>query len=51
MKNGEVYICQVRTSKNPSPRITILNGAFFVDREIFLEQIQEAVNFSPRTWC
>ena len=46
--NGEVYICQVKSSINPSPRITILNGAFFLDREIFLDQIPEAVDFRPR---
>jgi DNA-binding beta-propeller fold protein YncE len=43
MPNGEVYICQVR----PSPRITILNGAFFVEREILLDQISEAPGFLP----
>ncbi len=48
MSNGEVYICQIHTSKNPSTRLTILNGAFFVDREIFLEQIPAAENFTPR---
>jgi len=48
MNNGEVYICQVRNAKNPSPRISILNGAFFIDREIFLDQIPEAPNFKPK---
>jgi DNA-binding beta-propeller fold protein YncE len=48
MDNGEVYVCQVRTRLNPSPRITILNAAFFVDREIFLDEIQEAAGFIPR---
>lgn len=48
MENGEVYVCQMRNFKNPSPRITILNGAFFVDREIFLDQIPEAEDFIPR---
>ena len=48
MSNGEVFICQVKSSRNPSPRITILNGAFFVDREIFLDQIPEAADFRPK---
>ena len=49
MKNGEIYVCQVKTAKNPRPRITILNGAFFVEREIFLDEIPEAENLRPRT--
>ena len=48
MRSGEVYITQVQTSRNPSSRITILNGAFFVDREIFLDQIPEAADFRPK---
>ena len=48
LENGEVFLCQVRNYKNPSPRITILNGAFFVDREIFLDQIPEARDFRPK---
>jgi len=48
MRNGEVYITQVQTTRNPSSRITILNGAFFVDREIFLDQIPEAADFRPK---
>ncbi|MDX2495611.1 MAG: NHL repeat-containing protein [Desulfuromusa sp.] len=48
MDNGEVYVCQVRTRRNPAARITILNAAFFVDREIFLDQIPEANKFIPK---
>lgn len=48
MSNGEVYICQPRTARNPHQSITILNGAFFIDREIFLDEIPETENFSPR---
>ena len=48
LSNGEVYVCQISNFKNPSPRITILNGAFFVDREIFLDKIPEAKGFIPR---
>jgi DNA-binding beta-propeller fold protein YncE len=48
LSNGDVYIGQVKTAKNPRPRITILNGAFFVEREIFLDEIPEAENFIPR---
>ena len=46
--DGELFVCQVRNNKNPSARITVLNGAFFVDREIFLDQIQEAAGFVPK---
>jgi len=48
MSNGEVYICQPRSKLNPRNRITILNGAFFVDREIFLDDIPGEENLSPR---
>jgi len=48
MSNGEVYLCQRRTAKSQSYRITILNGAFFVDREIILDDIPEAAGFIPR---
>ena len=46
--NGEVYVAQVRTKLNPYPRITILNAAFFVDREIFFDEIPEAEGFIPK---
>lgn len=46
--DGELFVCQVRNNKNPSARITVLNGAFFVDREIFLDQIPEAAGFIPK---
>lgn len=48
LPNGEVYLTQVRNYKNPSPRITVLNAAFFVEREIFLDQIPEAADFMPK---
>jgi DNA-binding beta-propeller fold protein YncE len=48
LANGEVFVCQVRTSLNPTPRITVLNGAFFVDREIYLDEIPEAAGFIPK---
>ncbi len=48
LPNGEVYLTQVRTAKNPSPRITVLNAAFFVEREIFLDQIPETADFMPK---
>ena len=47
MPNGDVYLCQPRTNKNPRRRITILNGAFLVEREIFLDEIPEAANYTP----
>ena len=37
--NGEVYLSQVKTARNPIPRISIMNGAFFLDREILLDDI------------
>jgi len=49
MPNGQVYICQARTTTSRAPRITILNGAFFVDQDINLDEIPEAENFSPRS--
>jgi len=48
MNNGEVYLGQVVTYKNPRPRITILNAAFFLEREIFLDEIPEIEKFRPR---
>jgi len=48
LSNGDVYVGQVKTAKNPRPRITILNGAFFVEREIFLDEIPGVENFIPR---
>jgi len=44
-KNGQVYVCQIPNAENPSPRITIMNAAFFTDSDIFLDQIPEAANF------
>jgi len=48
LSTGQVYLCQVRTYKNPRNRITILNGAFFVEREIFLDEIPETEDLRPR---
>ncbi len=48
LKNGKVLLAQIRNVKNPSPRITILNGAFFVDIDILLDEIPEAAGFTPR---
>lgn len=48
LPNGQVYLCQVRNVKSARPRITILNGAFFVEREIFLDEIPETANVIPR---
>ena len=37
LSNGEVYLLQVRNVKSERPRITVLNGAFFVERfKIFI---------------
>ncbi|MBE0598772.1 MAG: hypothetical protein IH614_16070, partial [Desulfuromonadales bacterium] len=46
-QKGEVYVCQSRSALTPNPRITVLNGAFFVEREITLDGIPETANFSP----
>ena len=47
-RNGHVYIPQSRNAFNPVNRITILNAAFFVDREIILDDIPEAKDFLPK---
>lgn len=53
-KKGSIYLCQgtgqVGSSvKNPKnrPRITILNAAFFLEKEIFFDQIPEVLSFNP----
>lgn len=48
LPNGDVYLLQIRNAKSDRPRITILDGAFFVEREIFLDTIPEAAAFTPR---
>jgi DNA-binding beta-propeller fold protein YncE len=48
LPNGQVYICQTSFGKTLPRRITILNGAFFVDQEINLQEIPEAEGFSPK---
>jgi DNA-binding beta-propeller fold protein YncE len=48
LDNGDVYVLQVRNASSERPRITVLNGAFFVEREIFLDEIPEAADYSPR---
>jgi hypothetical protein len=47
-KNGHVYIPQSRNAFNPVNRITILNAAFFVEREIIVDDIPEAKDFLPK---
>lgn len=46
-RTGLIYICQGRTAAKPA-RITIFNAAFFPIREITIDSIEEARNFSPR---
>lgn len=46
--SGHVYIPQARNAFNPVNRVTILNAAFFVEREILLEDIPEAKDFLPK---
>ena len=46
-RNGQVYIAQGARDGRPS-RITVLNGAWIITREISFDQIPEATNFVPR---
>jgi DNA-binding beta-propeller fold protein YncE len=48
LSSGKVFVVQIRNFKNPVPRITVLNGAFFVDLDIPLDEIAEAEGFTPR---
>lgn len=45
-KEGRIYVCQGRSATRP-PRLTILNGAFFVVQELTFEQLPEQPDFSP----
>jgi sugar lactone lactonase YvrE len=47
MSNGDVFIGQVKNRESVSNRITILNGAFFLKREILLDEIPEVAGFYP----
>jgi DNA-binding beta-propeller fold protein YncE len=47
-KSGHVYIPQPRNAFNPVNRITILNAAFFVEREIIVDDIPEAKGVLPK---
>lgn len=47
LPNGNVYICQLVTSRSSVPRITVLNGAFFVDKEIPLDEVPDIGHFQP----
>jgi len=47
LPNGNVYICQLKNASNSAPRITVLNGAFFVDKEIFLDETPGIEDFQP----
>jgi DNA-binding beta-propeller fold protein YncE len=46
-QDGQVYICQSPKEGKPA-RITVLNAAFIVVREIPIEDIPGAANFVPR---
>ena len=46
LNNGDVYICQIENTKDSPNRISILNGAFFIKREIILDEIPEFQGFS-----
>ena len=47
LSNGDVYIAQIKSAKNQSNRISIFNGAFFLKREIFLDDIKQAKRLTP----
>ena len=48
-KNGDVYLLQVRNVRSARPRITVLSGAFFIKHEIYLDTIDAAPDFAPRS--
>lgn len=48
LPDGRVFTVQVRNRLNPTPKLTVLNGAFYPEHEIFLNDIPAAENFVPR---
>ena len=48
LPDGRVFAVQKKNRSNPRPKITILNGAFFPELEIPLDDIPDVDNFIPR---
>ena len=47
-KNGNLYVCQSPSEKNPKARISVYNAAFLPLREIYFEGFEGAEKFTPR---
>jgi len=43
---GKIYVCQGKLGGAPA-RLTVLNGAFFIEKEIVFDKMPEAEQFSP----
>lgn len=48
LPDGRVFAVQIKNRSNPTPRITVLNGAFFPVLDIPLDNIPGAEGFNPR---
>jgi DNA-binding beta-propeller fold protein YncE len=48
LSDGRVFVVQIKNRANPTPRITVLNGAFFPEFDIPLDTIPGAEGFRPR---
>ncbi|HIJ78269.1 MAG: NHL repeat-containing protein [Desulfobulbaceae bacterium] len=46
-QSGDIYICQDLAPPKP-PRLTIVNSAFFLRKEITFKQMPDGGNFSPK---
>jgi hypothetical protein len=47
LADGDVYLCQIGGKTTTWPRLSVLNGAFFLEKEIFLENIPDTTDFLP----
>jgi DNA-binding beta-propeller fold protein YncE len=47
LANGDVYLCQLNSMNGRLIRLSVLNGAFFLDKEIFLDGIPDTADFLP----
>jgi len=48
LPDGRVLTVQIKNRSNPTPKITVLNGAFFPEQDIPLDNIPGDVAFVPR---
>ncbi len=48
LSDGRVFVVQIKNRVNPTPRITVLNGAFFPELDIPLDSIPGTEGFIPR---